>query len=261
MEMAKGRNFSKEFLTESNAMIVNETAARLMGMDNPLNKKLYTFFQGADITKLVSYNIIGVVKDFHFESLKENVGPLCFRYGKSDWAIAFKVNTSDIQKLISSIEGKWKSLAPGQPFVYSFMDEWFDDMYRVEQRTGKLGLIFAVIAILIACLGLFGLAIYMSEQRTKEIGVRKVLGATVTNIISMLSKDFLRLVFISFVFAMPLAWWAMNTWLQDFAYRIHISWWVFAAAGAAALFIALITVSSQALKAALSNPIKSLRTE
>jgi len=152
-------------------------------------------------------------------------------------------------------------MAPGMPFSYQFMDESFDNMYRVEQRTGKLGLTLAIIAILIACLGLFGLATYTAEQRIKEIGVRKVLGANVSNIVSMLSKDFVMLVVTASVIAIPLAWWAMSKWLQDFAYRISIGWWVFAAAGIIALLIAVITVSSQAIKAALANPVKSLRTE
>jgi putative ABC transport system permease protein len=152
-------------------------------------------------------------------------------------------------------------MAPGLPFRYQFMDDAFDNMYRVEQRTGKLGLTLAIIAIVIACLGLFGLATYTAEQRIKEIGVRKVLGATISNIVSMLSKDFMLLVLIASAVAIPLAWWAMNKWLQDFAYRINIGWWVFFAAGIIALLIALLTVSSQAIKAALSNPVKSLRTE
>lgn len=262
MEIVSGRNFSKDFSTDSNAVIVNETSAKLMGYGNDaVGKKLYTMFQDANGMRAVSYNIIGVVKNFHFESLKENVGPLMFRYGKADWAMAFKVNTANIQNLIGNIESKWKSLAPGQPLVYAFMDEWFDDMYRVEQRTGKLGLTFAIIAILIACLGLFGLATFMAEQRIKEIGVRKVLGASVSNITMMLSKDFVKLVIIASLIAFPVAWWAMNKWLQDFAYRISIGWWVFAAAGVLALVIALLTVSSQAVKAALTNPVKSLRTE
>lgn len=261
MEMVKGRNFSKEFTTDSNAVIINETAARLMGMEDPVGKNLYTYDQGPDGIFQIKYHIIGVVKNFHFESLRQNVGPLMFRYGKSDWAIAFKVSTSDVQNLVSSIENKWKSMAPGQPFAYSFMDEWFDDMYRVEQRTGKLGFTFAIIAILIACLGLFGLAAYMAEQRTKEIGVRKVLGASVSGITTMLSKDFVKLVGIASLIAFPLAWWAMNQWLQDFAYRVYISWWVFALAGFIALLIAVLTVSSQAVKAALTNPVKSLRAE
>lgn len=259
MEMLSGRNFSEKYGTDSSAVIINESTAKLIGFENPIGKKLYSS-DGPDQPPTV-YTIIGVVKNFNFESLRKNVGPLCMRLGYNRWASAFRISTSDITGLIKKIETKYKEMAPGMPFNYSFLDDSFDSMYREEQRVGKVALTFSLLAIFIACLGLFGLAIYMSEQRTKEIGVRKVLGATVTNIISMLSKDFLRLVLVSFVFAMPLAWWAMNKWLQDFAYRIHISWWVFAAAGAAALFIALISVSSQALKAALSNPVKSLRTE
>lgn len=262
MEMAEGRNFSKELATDSTAIIINETAARLMGVtNNLLNKKLYTVQQGQSAQDPVSYNIVGVVKNFHFESLKENVGPLCFRLGKSNWAIAFKVSTHDIKNLVGNIESKWKAMAPGQPFVYSFMNDWFDDMYRVEQRTGKLGLTFAIIAILIACLGLFGLAAFMAERRVKEIGIRKVVGASAANLTIMLSKDFIKLVLIASVIAFPVAWWAMNKWLQDFAYRIHIGWWVFIAAGFIAVLVALITVSFQAVKAALVNPVKSLRTE
>ena len=262
MEIISGRNFSKDFSTDSNAVIVNETAAKIMGYgkDAP-GKKIYTMYQDENGIRPVSFNIVGVVKNFHFESLKENVGPLMFRYGKADWAVAFKVNTGNIQNLINNVESKWKALAPGQPFAYAFMDDWFNDMYRVEQRTGKLGLTFAIIAILIACLGLFGLAAFMAEQRIKEIGVRKVLGATVTDVTMMLSKDFVKLVIIASLITFPVAWWAMNKWLQDFAYRIHIGWWVFAAAGFIALLIALLTVSSQAVKAALNNPVKSLRTE
>ena len=147
------------------------------------------------------------------------------------------------------------------PFSYRFLDDSFDNMYREERRVGKIALTFAVLTILIACLGLFGLATYMAEQRTKEIGVRKVLGATVTNIVNMLSKDFLKLVIISAVFAAPLGWWAMNKWLEDFAYRADIGWWVFAIAIAVAVVVALVTVSYQAIKAAIANPVKSLPTE
>jgi len=261
MEIVKGRNFSKEFGTDSNATIINETAAKLLGWDEPVGKKLYTYFQDGGGNTLISREVIGVVKNFHFESMKENIGPLSFRLADNYCATAFKVNTADIKQLISNIESKWKIMAPGMPFSYQFMDESFDNMYRVEQRTGKLGLTLAVIAILIACLGLFGLVTYTAEQRIKEIGVRKVLGATINNIITMLSKDFMILVLIASALAIPLAWWAMNRWLQDFAYRINIGWWIFIAAGVIALLIALITVSSQAIKAALANPVKSLRTE
>jgi putative ABC transport system permease protein len=261
MEIIKGRNFSKDFGTDSNATIINETAAKLLGWNDPVGKKLYTYFQDGASNNLISRDVIGVVKNFHFESMKENIGPLCFRLADNSWATAFKVNTTDIKQLVSNIESKWKAMAPGMPFSYQFMDESFDNMYRVEQRTGKLGLTLAIIAILIACLGLFGLATYTAEQRIKEIGVRKVLGATISNIITMLSKDFMILVLIASAVAMPLAWWAMSKWLQDFAYRISIGWWIFIAAGVIALLIALVTVSSQAIKAALANPVKSLRTE
>ena len=261
MEMVKGRNFSKEFGTDSNATILNETAARLLGWDNPVGKKLYTFYQDRMGSRLIDREVIGVVKNFHFNSMKENIGPLCFRLADNSWTTAFKVNTADIRGLVTTIEGKWKTMAPGKPFSYQFMDEAFDNMYRDEQRTSKVGLTLAIIAIIIACLGLFGLATYAAEQRIKEIGVRKVLGATISNIVSMLSKEFMVLVLIASALAIPLAWWAMNKWLEDFAYRINVGWWIFLAAGVIALLIALITVSSQAIKAAIANPVKSLRTE
>jgi putative ABC transport system permease protein len=261
MEMVSGRNFSKEYGSDSNAIIINETAAKVLGYDNPLGKKLYTNYQDQSGTRLMSYNIIGVVKNFHYESLKQTVGPLLFRLQNSTGATAFKITTSNVQGLVKNIESKWKTMASGMPFSYQFLDDSFDSMYREEQRTGKLGLTFAVIAILIACLGLFGLSTYMAEQRIKEIGVRKVLGASVSNITAMLSKDFIKLVLLSAVIALPLSWWFMSKWLQDFAYRIDISWWIFALAGIIALLIAVLTVSSQAIKAALSNPVKSLRTE
>ncbi len=261
MELLAGRNFSKDFGADSSALIINEATAKFLGYENPVGKKLYTYFQDQFSTRLISYDIIGVVKNFHFESLKQNIGPLCFRLGKADWVTAAKVNTADMNNLLSSVEKKWKSMAPGMPFNYQFLDESFDNMYRVEQRTGKMGLTLAIIAILIACLGLFGLATYTAEQRIKEIGIRKVLGATVTNLVSMLSKDFLKLVLIASVIAFPFAWWAMNKWLEDFAYRINIGWWIFLVAGSIAFLIALVTISSQAIKAALANPVKNLRTE
>ena len=259
MEIIKGRNFSSEFGSDSSGMIINESTAKVIGFNDPVGKKIYTTNgpgQGP-----VSYTIIGVVKNFNYESLRKNVGPLCFLLGNNRWATAYRVATTDITGLVKNIESKYKEMAPGMPFSYQFLDESFDNMYREEQRVGKVALTFSLLAVLIACLGLFGLATYMAEQRTKEIGVRKVLGASVPNIISMLSKDFLRLVLISIVFAVPVAWWGMNKWLEDFAYRISINWWIFIVAGAVALLIALATVSFQAIKAALANPVKSLRTE
>ena len=258
MEIVKGRNFSRELGADSSAIIINETTAQLLGYQHPIGQKLYR--SNNDGTPDV-YNIIGVVRNFHFESLRQNISPLCFILGNSPWLASFKVKSTDIPGLVKQVETKWKSMAPTLPFSYRFLDESFDNMYRVEQRVGKIALSFAVLTILIACLGLFGLATYMAEQRTKEIGVRKVLGATVSNIVNMLSKDFLRLVIISAVFAVPVGWWAMSLWLRDFVYRIEIGWWIFAAAIALAIMIALCTVSFQAIKAALSNPVKSLRTE
>ena len=259
MEIIKGRNFSPEFGSDSSAMIINESTAKVLGSDDPIGKKLYTIPGPGQPT--ISYTIVGVVKNFNYESLRKNVGPLCFQLGNGRWATAYRVATTDIAGLLKNIESKYKEMAPGMPFSYQFLDDSFDNMYREEQRVGKVALTFSLLAVLIACLGLFGLATYMAEQRTKEIGVRKVLGASVRDIVSMLSKDFLKLVFISFVIAVPVAWWGMNKWLQDFAYRISIGWWIFIAAGVIAMLIALFTVSFQAIKAALANPVKSIRTE
>ena len=152
-------------------------------------------------------------------------------------------------------------MASGMPFSYRFLDDSFNEMYNSEQRVGKIAMIFSILAIFIACLGLFGLATFIAEQRTKEIGIRKVLGASVNGIVQLLSKDFLKLVLIAFVIAVPISWWAMHRWLQDFAYRINISWWIFIIAGFLALVIALLTISFQAIKAAIANPVKSLKTE
>jgi putative ABC transport system permease protein len=258
MEITKGRNFSKAFATDSSAIIINETTAKLLGYEDPVGKKVFSN-DGHGVT--TEYNIVGVVKNFHFESLRQDIGALCFIYGRSRWLTSFKVSTDNIQGLVKQVGATWKLMVPAMPFSYRFLDQSFDGMYRAERRIGKVAISFAILAIFIACLGLFGLATYMAEQRTKEIGVRKVLGATVGNIVSMLSKDFLKLVIISAVVAFPVAWWFMHKWLEDFAYRINIGWWVFVAAGLLALFIAVLTVSVQAIKAAIANPVKSLRTE
>jgi putative ABC transport system permease protein len=257
MEIIKGRNFSPQYGGDSTALIINEATAALIGGGDPIGRKLYS----SDGQNPIVYTVIGVVKNFNYESLRKNVSPLCFRLGNNRWATAFRVETKDMKNLLAQVESKFKTMAPGMPFSYSFLDESFDRMYRDEQRIGKVAFSFSFLAILIACLGLFGLATYMAEQRTKEIGIRKVLGASVSGIVQMLSKDFVKLVLIACVFAIPLAWWAMSEWLQNFAYRVSIGWWVFAAAAVIALIIAILTVSSQAVKAALSNPVKSLRTE
>ena len=260
MEIVKGRNFSRAFGTDSNAIIINEATAALLGYPEPVGHQVYTIKDFNDNT-MVPYTIIGVVKNFHYESLKKEIGPLSFLLKRSTGLASFKVSTDNIKTLVGQVERKWKAMAPSLPFSYQFLDESFDQMYREEQRVGKIAFTFALLAIFIACLGLFGLAAFIAEARVKEIGIRKVLGANVSNIVNMLSKDFARLVLISAVFAFPVAWWAMNNWLKDFAFRVNIGWWVFALAGAIALIIALFTVSFQAIKAALANPVKSLRSE
>ena len=261
MEIVKGRNFSKDYGSDSSAMIITETTARMLGYDDPIGKMIYSPTGIPGDGALVPVQVIGVVKDFHFESLRKKLGPLCFFLDKSTGLASFKVSAASVKGLIPKIESRWKALAPGMPFSYRFMSDSFNEMYRSEQRAGTIAIVFAILAILIACLGLFGLVTYMAEQRTKEIGIRKVLGASVANVVAMLSKDFLLLVAIASIIAFPVAWWAMNRWLQDFEYRVHISLWVFVIAGMAALLIALITVSFQAIKAAIANPVKSLRTE
>lgn len=260
MELIQGRNFSKIFGTDSSAIIINETAAGLIGKKDAIGVKIYTF-DNANGRGAIEHTVVGVVKNFHFASLREEIGPLAFMLGKANWNTALRVQAAQIPALIPQIEKIWSQMAPGLPFSYAFLDESFGNMYQAEQRAGKVALSFSVLAILIACLGLFGLASYMAEQRTKEIGVRKVLGATVNNIVSMLSKDFLLLVLVAAFIGIPIAWFCMYRWLQDFAYRSSLPFWIFLLAAAFALFIALATVSFQAIRAALSNPVKSLRSE
>ncbi|GAB2972652.1 ABC transporter permease [Mucilaginibacter puniceus] len=258
MKIVAGRDFSEQLATDSNAMIVNETAAKLLGFSNPLNKMLY---RGNSRGTINSYTIIGVVKDFNFNSLRENVTPMVMLLGTDNGNLGIRINTAHIPALLTQIENKWKSLTPSNKFKYSFMDADFEATYRTEQRMGKLFIIFTSLAIVIACLGLFGLAAYAAEQRNKEIGIRKVLGASVANILTMLSADFIKLVFIAMLIALPLAWYVMYKWLQDFAYRVSIHWWILALAGIMALVIAFITISFQSVKAALTNPVKSLKSE
>ena len=256
MDILKGRNFSQSFGTDSSGVIINESLAKVLGYDNPVGEKIYsTDGESKPLT------VLGVVKNFHFESLHQQIGPLLFRLGWNRWSASFKISTTDVRALISKVEGKWKEMAPGMPFSYHFLDGAFNEMYKGELKMGKVFMAFAILAILIACLGLFGLATYMAEQRTKEIGVRKVLGASVSGIVVMLSKDFARLVLIAAIVAFPLAWLGMHYWLQDFAYRVDIGWWIFLVAGLLALMIAILTVSFQAMKAALASPVQSLRTE
>ncbi len=259
MEMAAGRNFSKDFATDSSAVIINETAARAFGWGaNALQHSLIDPAKhGAD----QSLRVIGVVKDFHFKSLHELISPLVMVMGKDGGTLIVKTKTGNVQGLLSTMSSSWKKLNTDAPFTYSFLDERFRNTYQSEQTTGLILAVFAGLTIFVACLGLFGLATFTAEQRTKEIGIRKILGATVTGILSLLSKDFLKLVLIAFVIATPVAWFVMSKWLEDFAYRSSISLWIFAGTAIAASLITIITISFQAIKAALSNPVKSLRSE
>ncbi|HVX26727.1 MAG TPA: ABC transporter permease [Parafilimonas sp.] len=262
MQMAQGRNFSKDFPSDSVGVILNEAAVKVLGFKDPFKETLYRpDFSNNTINGSIAYHVVGVVKDFNFSSLHQNVTPLIIQQGENWGSIAVRINSKNMPSVINSIQTKWNKMTNGQPFNYTFMDADFNKIYTAEQQTGKLFITFAVFAIFIGCLGLFGLVTYAAEQRTKEIGVRKVLGASVSRIVAMLSKDFAKLVLISSVIAFPIAWWAMHKWLESFAYRTNISWWIFIVAGLAAILIALITVSFQAIKAAIANPVKSLRTE
>ena len=260
MELAAGRNFSKEFGTDSDAVVINEAAAKMMGFANPIGQQFYEM-EDISTKKLKTWHIVGVLRDFNFNSLREVVTPMALHLHEDRGSMAIRVHGDKIPQLVSQIENKWRAVAPGQPFNYSFMDDAFNKIYKSEQRMGNISLSFSLLAICIACLGLFGLAAYAAEQRTREIGIRKVLGASVTGIISLLSRDFLRLVIISALIAFPFAWWAMYHWLQDFAYRVSIGWEVFVLAMVLSIGIALFTVSFQAIRAALANPVKSLRSE
>jgi putative ABC transport system permease protein len=255
MHIARGRNFSKDMASDSAAIIINQTMAAKLGLKDPL---------GALITNGWGppFSVIGVIEDFNFETMRQNVGSLCFVLGdNSSSIVSVKMNGTDAKSTIASVAAVWKKFAPNQPIRYTFMDESFKNMYADVQRMGSIFTSFAVLAIIIACLGLFALSAFMAEQRNKEIGIRKVLGASVSSITTMLSKDFVKLVLIAFLIASPIAWWSMNKWLQDFAYQIPIGWWMFAVAGIIVVVIALVTISFQSIKAALMNPVKSLKSE
>lgn len=256
MELKEGRFFSKAFSTDSSAVLINETAVRDLGLGktSPIGKTIVRSGQH-------EFTIIGVVKDFHYASARQKIAPLMMLLGRNSGAIIVKIKATDAADMIASFRKQWDAFNPAAPFTYSFLDERFAFLYEAEQKTSQLFTLFAIISIVIACLGLFGLAAFTAEQRTKEIGVRKVLGASVGSIIALLSKDFLKLVLIAILLAVPIAWFAMNRWLQAFAYRIDLEWWVFALAGLLAVVIALLTISFQSIKAALMDPVKSLKTE
>ena len=207
------------------------------------------------------YTVVGVVKNFHFESLRDNITPLGIFLSRSTGLISFRFEAKNVNDVISALEKKWKQLAPTQPFEYSFLDDDFTSMYASEQRLGKIFAIFAGLAIIIACLGLFALSAFTAEQRTKEIGIRKVLGATVTSIVLLLSKEFGKLIIIAFVIAAPLSWFAVKWWLQGYTYKTEVGVLVYLVAGISSFLVAWLTMGYQSIKAAASNPVNSLRSE
>lgn len=260
MQLVEGRNFSKEIAADTASLILNESAAKFIGSHDILERKLYGVVDENTKTRR-EFRVIGVVKDFNFSTLREPVKPLAFTFGTNNGGMTVRLQGKDIVETVSAIESKWKSVAPDLPYEYSFMDADFDNLYKGERQSGKLITYFASLSILISCLGLFGLATFVTEQRTKEIGIRKVMGASIPGITALLSKDFLTLVLIAVVIAVPVAWYFMDGWLQKFAYHIKVEWWIFGVASVIALFIALMTVGVQAIRAALLNPVKSLRSE
>eukprot|EP01037_Dinobryon_pediforme_P016853 gene16853-17038_t len=260
MRVIKGRNFSKDISTDSLGVIINATAAKMLGYFNqPLDKKLYVVEAAGKPTK--ELHVIGVLKDFNFSSLRDNITPIVMRMAEDKGALSIRLKAQNLKATINAIERQWNSFSPNQRFEYSFMDQDFDAAYRYEQRTGSIFLAFTLLALIIASLGLFGLAAFATEQRNKEIGIRKILGANVWSVVTLLSKDFIKLVMIAIAIATPLAWIAMQKWLQSFAYRQNIQWWVLLVTAFGAIGIAFITVSFQSVKAAVANPVDSLRSE
>jgi len=257
MQLLKGRNFYPGNQdADTSAVIINETAVQSLGWGNedPIGKEIVR-------SGNKHYTVVGLVKDFHFTSAKQKIGPLMMLPRHNNGSIMVKLKAANAQSLIAEIKKQWETYNTGIPFSYSFLDEQFAKMYSAEEHFGEIFTTFSVIAVIIACLGLFGLAAFMIRQRVKEIGIRKVLGASAEGITFMLTKEFLKLVLIAAVIAFPVTWFAMGKWLQSFAYRMNIQWWIFLAAAAIAMFIAFVTISFQSIKAAIANPVKSLRSE
>ncbi len=258
MQVLEGRNFSTDFPSDSAAVVINERMAAYFGDKDPIGQYLSEFDDNEQIT---AYKVIGVVKDFHFSSLRQNIAPLAFFLRPSQGFLTLRLKGNDLSNTIQKLKSDWDLLAPGQPFDYTLMDERFNRMYEGELQIGQIIGVFSLLAIFIATIGLLGLVSFAAQQRTKEIGIRKVLGASVTGIVGLLSKDFIQLILIALVTAIPITWYVMNRWLENFAYRIDMPWWTFLLAGIIAIGIALLTVSFQTIRAALANPVKSLRSE
>jgi putative ABC transport system permease protein len=259
MKVKEGRFFSKDFATDSAAFVINETAAKLFGFEQIEGAVLGAFDEIPD--ELERFNVIGIIEDFNFESLKSEIDPIVMRLGNSTGLLSLKLNSSNYKALIGDVQSKWDELAPGQPFEYTFLDDRFTNMYKAETKLGSIFTVFAVLAILIACLGLFGLAAFTAQKKTKEVGIRKVLGASLFQLIYLMSKEISVLVLISFVLASALGYYGVDWWMQDFTYRPSISLASFLMAGSSAFLIALLTMSYQSIKVARANPVKALRNE
>ncbi|MFI5154390.1 MAG: ABC transporter permease [Chitinophagales bacterium] len=254
MHIISGRNFSQAMASDSDAVVINQAMAKKLGLKEPLEKRITNGWE--------KFHVIGILEDFNYETMRQNVEPLCLTIGSWDPSIvSIKAKSADMKELIGSVMAIWKKFAPNQPIRFNFLDERFANMYTDVKRTGRIFSSFAILAIVVACLGLFALSAFMAEQRNKEVSIRKVLGATVSQVTVLLSKDFVKLVIIAFVIAAPIAWWAMNKWLEDFAYRVKIGSWIFIVAGLTVVLISLATISFQSIKAAIANPADSLRSE
>jgi putative ABC transport system permease protein len=259
LELADGRFFSKEYGTDSLAMVINETAAKLFGITSLEGAIIGDF--NDDASALERYTVIGIVEDFHFESLRDEIGPVIMRLGNSTGYMSMRLNAEDYEATMNRVETSWDELAPGQPFEYSFLDDRFTNMYEAESKLGDIFSVFAGLAIIIACLGLFGLAAFTAQQKTKEVGIRKVLGASMVQLIYLMSREVSVLILISFVVASALGWLGVNWWLQTFTYRPPVNIGIFLLAGLGAFLIALLTMSYQSVKVAVANPVKALRNE
>jgi len=260
VKIVAGRDFSQNFATDKNAVLLNESAVRELGYAKPADA-IGEWLHGNQ-SAIDTVHVIGVVADYHHQGLQKAIQPIAFLLRPSNPGyFSVRINAGNTPQTIAALKKVWEGHFPADPFQYFFLDEFYNHQYAENERFGAVFGLFAALAIVIACLGLLGLSAYNVIQRTKEIGIRKVLGASTRHLLFILSRDFLLLVALAFVIAIPLTWLAMNSWLQEFAYRIHIGWWIFAIAGVLAFSIALLTVGLQALKATFANPVKSLRTE
>jgi putative ABC transport system permease protein len=252
IKLIDGRDFAVDMPTDTTSLIINQSMAKELGLQNPVGQRIMNW---------EVYNVIGVMEDFHFESLRDEIDPLALRLGTSPNIVSVKVSAGDMSGVIEGVEGVWKKFSPHQPIRYTFLDESFARMYDDVQRMGRIFISAAILAIIVACLGLFALSAFMVEQRSKEISIRLVLGASMKSIFSLLTINFLKLILISILIAAPIAWYAMRKWLENFTYRTEVTWDVFVLTGTIAVLIAILTISYQSIRAGLANPVNSLKSD